>query len=165
MARRALFDPLGDLLPIANVFPIPTGGGRTLSDAVTEYANLLGTVFQTSDLADPPRFDAVILGLGDDGHTASLFPGMPTLSIEAAWVSGTPPGVLPPPVDRVTLTFPVFNAARHTLFLVTGAKKAAIVARVLAAEPSEKNALPAAGVAPANGAVTFLLDQAAAGDA
>ncbi len=164
MAQRVLFDPLGDVLPLANVFPIPTGGGRSLSDAVTDYANTLGTVFQTTDITDPPRFDLILLGLGDDGHTASLFPGKPSLTVESSWVTGTPPGVLPPPVDRVTLTFPVLNAARRVLFLVTGAPKAEIVRCVLAAGPGERNALPASGVAPRNGDVTFLLDRAAAGE-
>src|SRR5437899_524189 len=66
----------------------------------------------------------LLLGLGDDGHTASLFPGKPALHETAAWVTSSPPGVLPPPVDRVTLTFPVLNAARQVMFLVVGAGKA-----------------------------------------
>ena len=58
-----------------------------------------------------PQFDLILLGLGDDGHTASLFPGKPALTETTAWVTWSPPGVLPPPVDRVTFTFPLINAA------------------------------------------------------
>src|SRR5262249_43975739 len=93
---------------------------------------------------------------------ASLFPGAAALDEDRAWVTWSPPGTLPPPVDRVTLTFPVLNAARQVLFLVAGANKAEAVRDVLEGQPP-RTRRPAAGVRPADGSVTWLLDEAAAG--
>lgn len=109
-----------------------------------------------------PRFDLVLLGLGDDGHTASLFPGMPSLDEQTRLVVASPPGRLPPPVDRLTLTLPVLNAAAHVLFLVSGAGKADTVRQVLD-PPAGAPSLPAARVRPAGGQLTWMLDAAAAG--
>jgi len=110
-----------------------------------------------------PRFDLVLLGLGDDGHTASLFPGKPALAEQQRLVVATPPGVLPPPVDRLTLTFPVLNAAAHVVFLVAGAGKAATLRQVLEGPPGA-HALPAQRVRPTAGRLTWLIDAAAAGE-
>ena len=109
----------------------------------------------------PPRFDLILLGLGDDGHTASLFPGAPSLAVTDAWVVPSPPGTLPPPVDRLTFTFPLLNAARQVAFLVSGDKKAAIVQEVLEGHRS-REVHPAEGVQPTDGILTWLLDEAAA---
>ncbi|MCC7085642.1 MAG: 6-phosphogluconolactonase [Pirellulales bacterium] len=109
----------------------------------------------------PARLDLILLGLGDDGHTASLFPGKPSLAETKAWVTWSPPGVLPPPVDRVTLTFPVINSAREAMFLVSGARKATIVHEVLKGR-SDIEKLPSMGVRPINGKLVWLLDKPAA---
>ncbi len=114
-----------------------------------------------------PQFDLILLGMGDDGHTASLFPGMPALAEAAAWVVPTDvPAYVRPNVPRVTLTFPVLNAAREALFLVTGGAKAGPLRRVLVEPPHDAarahDGLPAARVRPAAGALTWLLDEAAA---
>ena len=78
------------------------------------------------------------------------------------WATFSPPGVLPPPVDRVTLTFPVFNAARQVMFLVSGANKAKILAEVFQGGNSVEQR-PAVGIRPANGRLAWLVDRAAAG--
>ncbi|HMH70205.1 MAG TPA: 6-phosphogluconolactonase [Candidatus Saccharimonadales bacterium] len=70
-----------------------------------------------------PRLDLILLGLGSDGHTASLFPDMPALEVTDRLVTYSSPGVLPPPVERVTFTLPFINAARHILFLASGEDK------------------------------------------
>ena len=104
--------------PIAadHVFAIPTYL-PTPQQAAEAYAQTLKTFFGGVAW---PEFDLVLLGLGEDGHTASLFPGSAALRVTDRWVTSSPPGTLPPPVDRVTLTFPVFNAARQVMFLVSG---------------------------------------------
>ncbi len=147
-------------LPPANILPIPTDAGSPDADAA-RYAQTLAHFFGALLDAAPPAFDLVLLGLGDDGHCASLFPGKPTLEETKKWVVSSPPGTLPPPVDRVTFTFPLINAARAVMFMVSGAKKAPAVQDILEnAPPVSKR--PSAGVHPANGALTWLLDEDAA---
>jgi len=158
-ARRCLLDHVP--VPEAQVFPVPTTTANP-AQAALEYATTLARVFGVSPGGPPPVFDLILLGLGDDGHCASLFPGFPTLSVTDRWVVSSPPGTLPPPVDRVTLTFPVLNAARRVVFLVNGEKKAAAVRDIFEGGASPRQH-PAAGVRPTNGTLTWLLDKAAAG--
>jgi 6-phosphogluconolactonase len=157
MVQRALLTPVS--VPAGHVFPIPTHLG--LAAAAAEYASTLTTAFGIGDTRDPPRFDLILLGLGEDGHTASLFPGAASLRATDRWVVSSPPGTLPPPVDRITLTFPVLNAAREILFLVSGQHKAAVLRDVLEGQPS-REARPAAGVCPVDGTLTWFVDAAAA---
>lgn len=103
-----------------------------------------------------PRFDIIHLGLGEDGHTASLFPGSPALQETQALVTRVHNAPKPPP-ERLTLTLPVINAARAVLFMVQGASKRDALARVLRRDP----ALPASRVQPADGELQFLVDRAA----
>jgi len=158
MARRALLDRA--TVPDSNVFPIPTGK-RSPAEAAKAYAECLARFFSASPASGPPRFDLVLLGLGEDGHTASLFPGAAALDVEDAWVAWSSPGTLPPPVDRVTLTYPVLNAARQVVFLVSGESKAAALRDVLEGR-ADRNRRPAAGVRPTDGTVTWLVDRDAA---
>ena len=147
------------LLPLAakTTFPVPAETALDASECAREYeATLVGV------LGDAPRFDLILLGLGDDGHTASLFPGKPALH-DGGWVTHSTPGVLPPPVDRVTFTLALLNAARNILFLVTGASKANKVA-AWRAEEGTVDELPVLGVCPTQGDLTVLLDRAAAGE-
>jgi 6-phosphogluconolactonase len=104
-----------------------------------------------------PRFDLVLLGLGDDGHTASLFPGTAALNessrtVAANWVEKLQ-------TFRITLTFPVLNHAADVVFLVSGESKAEIVSEVL--RPGEKK-YPSQGVQPENGRLLWLMDHDAA---
>jgi 6-phosphogluconolactonase len=154
MAHRTLLSRLA----AATVYPIPTDGSP--ADCAARYARTLAEAFTLPLSGPPPRFDLILLGLGDDGHTASLFPGAAALNEDKAWVTWSPPGTLPPPVDRVTLTFPVLNAARQVMFLVTGKNKAGALADVFAGAPVSRR--PAAGVRPTAGTVLWFTDQDAA---
>jgi 6-phosphogluconolactonase len=103
-----------------------------------------------------PRLDLVLLGLGDDGHTASLFPGAPSLAGTSRWV--VTPWVEKLAQRRMTLTLSVLNAAAEVLFLVTGAGKSQALARMVAGDP----AVPAALVVPLDGQRLVFADAAAA---
>ena len=130
--------------------------------AAAAYSLELARFFaQQPDSDPPPRFDLILLGLGDDGHTASLFPGQTAEHVQDKWVTWSPPGVLPPPVDRLTPTFPVLNSARHVVFLVAGEKKADVLKAILEGGPGSGK-FPAARVAPSEGTLTWLVDEAAA---
>jgi 6-phosphogluconolactonase len=160
MVRRSLLNHVS--VPADHVFPVPSSQqAPTPAEAARAYAEALARFFALPVNGQPPQFDLVMLGLGDDGHTASLFPGAPALNVRDAWVTWSPPGTLPPPVDRVTLTFPILNAARHILFLVAGEKKAEPLRDVLEGHPSPSDR-PAAGVQPTDGRVTWMVDEAAA---
>ena len=147
-------------VPKEQIFPIHTDTA-TKEEAADLYAETLSQVFQMPQSGPPPALDMILLGMGDDGHCASLFPGMPTLAVTDKWVVSSPPGTLPPPVDRVTFTFPVLNAARFVLFLVEGAKKAPAVRDILEGGAAV-DVHPSAGVQPASGRLLWLLDRTAA---
>ncbi len=147
-------------IPSEQIFPIHTDTA-TKEESAALYAETLSKVFNAPQSGPAPAFDMILLGMGDDGHCASLFPGMPTLTITDKWVVSSPPGTLPPPVDRVTFTFPVLNAARSVLFLVDGAKKAPAVRDILEGV-SAVNVHPSAGVQPVSGKLLWLLDTTAA---
>jgi len=107
-----------------------------------------------------PVFDLVLLGLGGDGHTASLFPHGDALAVEERFAVATQ---APDGAPRVTVTYPVINAARRVWFLVSGAAKAGMVAEVLEGL-RVPDAVPAQGVRPVHGQLTWFLDEAAAAE-
>jgi len=126
--------------------PIPEAQIHPLTDADV-YEGLLRAFF-----GEAPAFDLLMLGMGDDGHTASLFPGSISLLEQERWVIA-PPDVVQG-MERLTLTLPALNAARRTIFLVSGAAKAGALARIRAGEQ-----LPAGMVQHAE----WLVDEAATG--
>jgi len=143
-------------IPMKNIHRIQ--GELPPIQAAAEYQAELQHYFGAN-----PVFDLVLLGLGPDGHTASLFPGTQALEEKEKWVAAVPHSTPPPPlVDRVSLTLPVLNASRQVLFLVAGAEKADVVARIFKS-PSGEPLLPAQRVCPNPGRLTRLLDVAAMG--
>jgi 6-phosphogluconolactonase len=155
MAREALIDPLG--LAASHVHRI--AGELVDHDAAARaYERQL-----VAALGAPPVFDLVLLGLGPDGHTASLFPGSPALGETARWVVANP--VTSPLVHgtatRITITAPAINAARHVRFLIAGADKAAALAQVLEG-PRDPERYPAQLIAPSRGDLVWFVDGAAA---
>src|SRR5947208_1816716 len=125
--------------------------------ASLKYTQEMQRVFGTSSI---PNFDLIQLGMGPEGHTASLFPHQPSLHEQQRLV--IPVSVPKPPPPRLTFTPPILNAARHVLFLVTGSEKADAVQAVLEG-PYQPDEYPAQIVRPTNGEVTWMLDTAAAG--
>jgi 6-phosphogluconolactonase len=111
-------------------------------------------------LGSNPQFDLILLGMGPDSHVASLFPGKPALEERARFAAAVPLAGMEPQVPRVTLTFPVLNAAREVDFLVAGADKADAVARAFV-EPPDPEA-PAGRVRPTAGSLHVFLDEPAA---
>lgn len=153
MAREALLDQVP--VPAANLHPIPTDGTPEACAAAYE-ATLRAFHDQAAPGADRhPLFDVVLLGLGADGHTASLFPGQAGLQERERWVVAVPQAAQPPHVPRVTLTLPALASCRLMLFLVDGESKRAPLARIAAGEP-----LPAARAGTA-GERRWLVDRAA----
>jgi 6-phosphogluconolactonase len=142
-------------LPPAQVFRM-RGEADDPEAAATEYARTLAEVFATRRGA-LPRFDLILLGMGLDGHTGSLFPGSPALKEVFRTVAAVHAAAAAIP-QRLTLTFPVLNAAAEVIFLVSGAEKAKAVKAAL----GEGSTLPAAMVRPTSGHVRWLLDAPAA---
>jgi len=153
MANEALFSHVP--IPAGNIHRVRTE--LDPESAAKEYESELRTQFGLKN-NDLPRFDLVLLGLGDDGHTASLFPGSAALQetsrlVVANWVEKFQ-------TFRITLTFPVLNHAAEVLFLVSGKGKAQILKEVLG--PTGATEFPSQRVRPENGRLLWLADQEAA---
>ena len=151
MARRALLAHVP--VPAENVHRI-RGELPDADGAAAAYERELRAA-----LGEPPALDLVLLGLGEDGHTASLFPGSPALEERERWVAA--PWVERLGTRRITLTLPALESARQVLFLVTGAAKSAALRRALG-EPAGAEPVPASRVRPGSGRVLWLADRAAA---
>jgi 6-phosphogluconolactonase len=163
LARRWLLPPLG--LPDAHVHRIH-GERRPVARAAAEYEAELRSYWGVEGSKDPPAstFDFVVLGVGPDGHTASLFPPLPTGRPSREWVAPVAPPTLPPAVERVTLTLRVINRSDEVAFLVCGSEKQGIVQRILRGRNRGDQRLPAARVG-ARSRLRWFLDAAAAGPA
>ncbi|MFN8488152.1 MAG: 6-phosphogluconolactonase [Caldilineaceae bacterium] len=127
--------------------------------AAQAYQAALAQSFQTQP-PDRPHFDLILLGMGPDGHTASLFPHHPLLYETSAWVAPIFDSPKPPP-ERITLTLPVFNAARAVAFVITGASKAQALVQVFEPQTSWGET-PAGLVRPTAGELVWFVDEAAA---
>ena len=174
-ARDALLTALGDALPAENVHPMPAPGGDVTSpeDAAARYAEALAAFAPATTGtgaaagragAGPaaavavPAFDVLLLGMGPDGHVASLFPGHEGLTVSGVGAAGVHGSPKPPP-ERVTLTFDAIRSAREVWVVAAGAEKAGAVASALAGAAVEQT--PAAG-AVGRERTLWLLDAAAA---
>ncbi|HSE91961.1 MAG TPA: 6-phosphogluconolactonase [Methylomirabilota bacterium] len=146
--------------------PVPSGRvhriraeAADLADAAREYQAEIARVFGVPEDGPPPAFDLILLGMGADGHTASLFPGTTGLDERRRWVvSHAVPSMR---TERVTLTLPIINRAREIRFLVTGEDKAGRLREALT--PPRGTPLPVQRVAPEAGRLVWLADRAAAG--
>jgi len=153
MTREAMLSKAP--VPAENIHPIPTDGAP--EDAARRYERTLQRAYGAATL-DPrrPLFDITLLGLGADGHTASLLPGDPVLDERKRWVAAVTHGR---PEVRITMTYPVIESSRRVAFLVAGESKARIFGAIRAGDSQ----VPAARVRPL-GELFWFVDEAAAGD-
>jgi 6-phosphogluconolactonase len=142
-------------LPDKNIHRIK--GEEAPDKAARDYEEEIRRFFGESGT---PRFDLIILGMGEDGHTASLFPG--SKSIDETVRLAIPVYLGEPKKDRITLTLPVLNSADQILFLVSGVSKAAVLSEILG-EGQREGRFPAGMIRPARGSIIWLIDQQAAG--
>jgi 6-phosphogluconolactonase len=158
-AREALLDHLP--LPEGNVHAVPAPGGGTddVDAAAEQYARELAVHAPEGSSPAVPAFDVLLLGVGPDGHVASLFPGLPGVRVTDRTVVGVTGSPKPPPL-RVSLTLPAIAAAREVWFVAAGADKADAIAKALAddAEPDEVPASAPRG----RDRTLWLLDEAVA---
>jgi 6-phosphogluconolactonase len=142
-------------VPPENMHPVPTDG--TPEDAARRYERTLQEAYGAAVL-DPrrPLFDVTLLGLGPDGHTASLLPGEPVLNERKRWVAAVSHGR---PEVRITMTYPLIESSRRVAFLVAGEEKAEIFSAIRAGDSQ----VPAARVQPV-GELFWFVDRAAAGE-
>jgi 6-phosphogluconolactonase len=156
MARDAMIAHVP--IPPENVHGISFEG--TPRSAAEQYERTL-KAYYGADALDParPLFDVVLLGMGPDGHTASLFPGKPALDEKHRWVTGVPEPGLNPFVPRVTLTFPAIASAKSVSFVAAGADKTAMMRRALAGDRE----LPSGRVSSV-GELVWFVDRAACGE-
>ena len=152
MARETLLDHVP--CPAGNIHPMPTHFPSS-DVAAREYEKTLRTAFGT----EGPHFDLLLLGLGEEGHTASLFPGSPALEERTRWVVAVMTPANPP--LRLTLTLPALTRAANTYVLVTGSKKARALYHVLA-DVTDPNTYPAAALRFTEGTLSWWVDRAAA---
>jgi len=152
MANEAMLSRVA--IPEGNVHRI-LGEKSSAQDAADAYESELRSFFGLAN-DELPRLDLVLLGMGADGHTASIFPGSEILQERERLVAA--PWVEKLHTYRITMTLPILNNAAAVLFLVSGEDKAAMVNEVINGEPGR---FPAQSIYPGNGSLTWLLDGAA----
>ena len=151
MARKDFLDQIP--IPVDHVHPMPREAAP--EEGAKNYQNELKTFFRSTK-GESPAFDLILLGIGTDGHTASLFPATPSAALSKEWVIAVKGGR--PDVYRLTLTYDVLNRAEKICFLVSGENKAPVVKTIF---DDKQAGLPAQKVQPLNGRLTWLMDRQA----
>lgn len=149
MAKEVLLDKVA--IPRKNIFPVPTKGWP--QDCAADYEKEIKAV-----LGRNTSFDLTLLGMGDDGHTASLFPGTKVLEetkrlVKEVWVDAKQ-------TWRISFTYPLINRSKEIMFLIAGENKASVLKKVLSGR-NLKNPYPIQGVQPKKGNIIWMLDEAA----
>jgi 6-phosphogluconolactonase len=160
MASEALLSKVP--VPRGNVFRVPAenpdaaAAARAYEQTLREF---FGVEAESGKTAEVPRFDLILLGMGPDGHAASLFPHSPGLKEHSRWVIAN--RVEKFQTERITLTYPVLNGAACVLFLVSGVEKREALFQVLRGEYAPEE-YPSQAIRPVNGKLIWMMDQAAA---
>lgn len=158
MVKNSLIDNIS--IPAKNVLAVPTDI-PTPSAVAVSYEKTIKRVFEENsgekiDAYHFPCFDFILLGMGEDGHTASLFPGTFAIKVKDFIVTSlTPPQGVTPALKRITLTFPAINNGDNVYFLVSGDKKRKILEEIIAAPEEAKDKYPAARVNPKGKLIWF----------
>lgn len=156
MARDTLLKPLD--VRAARIHRIEADR-EDVESAAADYATQIANCFGVALNGPPPRFDLILLGMGEDGHTASLIPHTQALSVTDRWVVANHVPQLS--TTRITMAFPLINRARAVFFLVTGDEKATALAQVLEG-PADAARFPSQRVRPTDGRLDWIVDRAAA---
>jgi 6-phosphogluconolactonase len=143
-------------IPHQNIHPVVTTH-KSARDSAAGYERKIISFFHLTE-GEAPAFDLILLGIGEDGHTASLFPGEDALQEKRHLAVNVAPSESHNH-ERITLTIPVINNARNIMFMVTGDSKAEVIMEIL---DKRESALPAVFVSPDHGSLYFLLDKEAA---
>jgi 6-phosphogluconolactonase len=151
MIKESLLDPLGDRAPRFERMKGELGPDEGAAD----YARVL-------EAAGPPTFDLLLLGIGSDGHCASLFPGQPSLNERERLVVGVPEAGLDPFVPRISMTLPMLASADKVVFLAVGDSKADAIARAFGPDAEPDPSTPSSLLVPEAKAIRVLVDEAAA---
>ncbi|MBW7998356.1 MAG: 6-phosphogluconolactonase [Candidatus Glassbacteria bacterium] len=165
MARQAMIERVP--VPDGNVFPVPTGDSADAAAAAQRYAGILTGFFAGNEIAaeseawNIPRFDLILLGVGEDGHTASLFPGGVELKETVKPVTAVRAPAEYETTERVSVTLPVLNNAATVLFLAAGGGKRIVLDSVLNDPERAREIYPAAMVNPVDGRLIWFLDREA----
>lgn len=157
MVEESLFSKIS--VPASNIFRVPAENPDAAA-AAEAYEQIMRKFFETAP-GEFPRFDVILLGMGPDGHTASLFPETAALKEKSRWVVAN--WVEKLQTHRITLTLPVLNQARLVAFLISGTDKAAALHEVLEGKaPGEK--YPSKLVQPVDGKLIWFVDRAASSE-
>ncbi len=151
MIKESLLDPLGDRAPDF----MRMKGELGPDEGAEDYEEMLKN-------AGTPKFDLLLLGIGPDGHCASLFPGQKSLNERRRLVVGVPQAGLEPFVSRISMTLPVLAAARQIVFLAVGDSKADAIGRAFGPDAEPDPSTPSSLLVPEAKAITVLVDEAAA---
>ncbi len=156
MAKEVLLSKVP--IPDENIFPIPgLGEAESSQNAASLYEARLRDFFASNKMSGKkpgkisgalPSFDVTLLGVGEDGHTASLYPGSPALEEKKRWVLAVTAPDYAPVKQRITLTLPVLNNSKNILFLVSGARKEKILNTLFNKQSEENASSPAALIKP-----------------
>ncbi|KAJ9049529.1 suppressor of los1-1 [Entomophthora muscae] len=155
LSKKELLDHVP--IPSDNVYTINNNLVKNPTEAAKDYKSILAKVFNDKNEVRFPTFDLILLGIGPDGHTCSLFPGHTLLEEKDLWVAPIEDSPKPPP-QRITLTYPILNQANAVAFVVTGKNEHTALEKIL---DNKDISLPGARVKPTHGQLYWFLDDEA----